>query len=657
MFQFPSPPDTLVTRQVECVCCRELFTVSEDVVNLTPGLSEFWRMSPDQYTDIRQRFDPRIGRKPIIPETRAEPQSQPQPILHQRRSQRAHINCPRCGADNRNWVHIISPPIFSPAFGLDRVWARFPTAVWGLIAAFIIICAGVLLASQTSQSRSQTVLLLIFALIGAVIPLFVITGMWQRQRIYNLERQHNQSRFFAPTLSAGLTIFLILVVFLPLFIYFLMPAVINKLKPTPALEDRIDTVLVSLAPIMFNAPSQDQILLDNATFTLQAILDENQFDCQSASFSAMITTLEAMLSSNNSSAYDLLLQQAINNLRALRDSGPECRPELLQTAVTSLQALLNTCGVGGVVVTPTPPITTLPGTGKGVTNKLAPAKITEAPKVQTTTFWPCNFSLLSGMIFQLKALQEAPPLASSYDKARHALEGSRWLALTSKNRAELDLISKQVGIFEKVMSGGSVGNGRASNLTAVRIWVLVVGASNIVATSLAIVAVNGFIEQINRQLPHPIGHSIANMTKVVIYDLRRALDIPDEALQHIEWTHVNRNLDGGIELKGVFLPPNRPDPNPALAYVRTQCYSVCTTFWARIIHADVQFCRIPKLPVYPGGNREEERGVRRAGGIENADDIQEFFSRRPTQSIEDSSFSIPEAQMLSARRVNDKSRT
>ncbi|MBK7176724.1 MAG: hypothetical protein IPH82_05985 [Chloroflexi bacterium] len=64
MFQFPSPPDTLVTRQVECVCCRELFTVAEDVVNLTPGLSEFWRMSPDQYTDIRQRFDPSANHNP-----------------------------------------------------------------------------------------------------------------------------------------------------------------------------------------------------------------------------------------------------------------------------------------------------------------------------------------------------------------------------------------------------------------------------------------------------------------------------------------------------------------------------------------------------------------------------------------------------------------
>ncbi|MBK8935254.1 MAG: DUF4199 domain-containing protein [Chloroflexi bacterium] len=643
MFQFPSPPDTLVTRQVECVCCRELFTVAEDVVNLTPGLSEFWRMSPDQYTDIRQRFDPRIGRKPIIPETRAEPQSKPHPILHQRRGQRAHINCPRCGADNRNWVHITTPPIYSPAFGLDRVWARFPTAVWGLIAAGIIIFAGVLLASQTSQSRSQTVLLLIFALIGAVIPFFVITGMWQKQRIYNLERKHNQSRLFAPALSAGLSIFFIIVVFLPLFIYFLMPTAINKLKPAPTLEDRIDTVLVSLAPAVFNASAQDQILLDNATVTLQAILDENQFDCQSASFSAMITTLEAMLSSNNSSAYDLLLLQAINNLHALRDSGPECRPELLQTAIFSLQALLNTCGVGGrpplVVVTPTPPITTLPGTGKGVTNKRAPEKITEAPKAQTTTFWPCNFSLLSGMIFQLKALQEAPPLASSYDKARHALEGSRWLALTSKNRVELDLISKQVGIFEKVISGGSAGNGRASNLTAVRIWVLVIGSSNLVATLLAIAAVNGFIEKINRHLPRPIGHSIANMTKVVIYDLRRALDIPDEALQHIEWTHVNRNLDGGIELKGVFLPPDRQDTNPSLAYIRTQCYSVCTNYWARIIHADVQFCRIPKLPVYPGESRMrmERASEGQVDSRQDTDEYQKLFRGRIAEPKEGAS--------------------
>ncbi|MCA9873933.1 MAG: hypothetical protein KC441_09765 [Anaerolineales bacterium] len=637
MFQFPSPPDTLVARQVECVCCREIFTVSEDIVTLEPGVSEFWQMTPDQYADIRQRYDPRISRKPIIPEFRAEPQGRPHPIQHFRRSQRAYINCPRCGADNRNWVQITSPPVYSPAFGLDRLWARFPMAVWGLIAALLVVIAGMVLASQTNQTRSQTVLLLVFALIGAIVPFFVLTGMWRNQRMFRLQREFSHSRSLPPLLSTGLAIFLILAVLIPAFIYFVMPAVTNFLKSEPALEDRIDTVLVSLAPTMFNATSQDQILLNNATVTLQAILDENRFDCQSSTFTTMITTLEAMLSSNNYSAYDLLLLQAINNLRALRDSGPECRPEMLQSAIASLQVLLNTCGTGGVppvVVTPTPP-TTLPSTGKAATNKRLAAKTASETRAQTA-YWPCNSALLTNMILQLNAMQQPPPVRSPYEQAKYALEGSRWLALTSTNQTELNLISDQVGIFEEVMAGESTGNGRASNLTAARLWLIIVGTATIVASIFASSAVNGFIGQINRHLPRPIGYSIANMTKVVIQDLRRALDIPDEALRQIEWTEVDRRDNGGIMLKGIFLPPEDPSANNS-TYVRTQCCTVWSDAWARIIEAEIHYCRIPKISVYRGypGSSGGQREVNEPES-EEPDVVQEFF--RPARPKEDAVF-------------------
>ncbi|MBK7176726.1 MAG: hypothetical protein IPH82_05995 [Chloroflexi bacterium] len=42
------------------------------------------------------------------------------------------------------------------------------------------------------------------------------------------------------------------------------------------------------------------------------------------------------------------------------------------------------------------------------------------------------------------------------------------------------------------------------------------------------------------------------MTKVVTHDLDAPGYTGDEAPQHIEWTHVNRNFDGGIQPKGVF---------------------------------------------------------------------------------------------------------
>ena len=64
-------------------------------------------------------------------------------------------------------------------------------------------------------------------------------------------------------------------------------------------------------------------------------------------------------------------------------------------------------------------------------------------------------------------------------------------------------------------------------------------------------AVNRYVQLINLQVPPPIYHSMANMTRVVVWEAKRALEIGDE-VERIQWTAVNRNDLGGINLHGLY---------------------------------------------------------------------------------------------------------
>jgi len=596
-----------------------VFTVSEDRVAETRP-TNFWRMSTDRYADIEQRYDARIARKSVIPESRTAAQAEPHPIQHISRSQRALINCPRCGADNRNWIHIITPPPNAPSARQNGWQNRFPLAIIGLVVGILIVCIGALIVRESSQSTGQTLALLIVVSIGGVIvPVVAITGLWYPQRHHAIEAAQDRTLSWweriSPVARTGAMFFVVFVIVVPFFIYGLMPWMMNRLRPRSSLEDRIDQVLVSLDSTFNTASRQDVVLLENATTTLQSVLSERDFDCRTESISTMIHSLEALEGTTNEEAYNALLLNAIGSLRVLQTSGAQCRPDLVHNAIVNLQALMECHD-------PACTLFFLPTCGKGRLNKPAsspPAQVTATPMPGSRD---CYVSLLTNMISELSVLDDPPVTGSLYVKAKHALEGSRFLALTSANQKEQELIDKQVKVFEKV--GGLNTNGRSPDLHAIQRWVLIAGVANLVATAFAAAAVDGFIGRINRHLPAPIGSSIATMSRVVMRDLRHALDIPDESLRTIQWTAVTRSRNGGIKLEGIFLQPNEPD-DATSNYVRTQCCYVCTDQWARVIEAEIRYCRIPKLPVHPGRRPESASGT----AVITQDDIQDLFLGRP----------------------------
>lgn len=626
MFQFPSSPDTLVTRQIECVSCREIFTISEDYAMLESTASEYWRMAPDQYADINLRYHPQKGRKPTIPETRTEPDYEPSPILAQRRSQRAHINCPRCGTDNRNWMHIINPPR-GASFGRNSWWERFRTAYWGAFLAAILAVGGLGVALLFQQTLSYVILLMVITFLGIYFSVQLITNNWNKQRIHGIVRQQNQTLSFMqrlpPATRTGLVIFIILALFIPFFLYILMPGVMDLLIPELPLEIKINQAIANWDTTFQQATPEDLLLFENTAYALQTMVDEHTFECKAATLTPMIVNLEALQNNSADSTYDLLLLTAIGNLKALRDSNAECRPEMILATMLSLKALADFCQPTSTFTLHQNPIYFLPTGGKeSSTQSLASTSSTGKTGSANSIY--CNNVPIQQMLFALNTLIEPPVPGSSYDQTKHALESISLLALTTQNSKELAAIEEKIDLFNEVAESAGEPSERLRRLTSILIWVTVVGLTTFVAAAFALMAVNSFITTVNLNIPRSIGFSIANMSRVVTRDLRHSLDIADNVLNQIQWVQVTRNNNGGLSMKGIIAPEIDPETQTG-NYRMAQCCTVSTDLWARIEEAEIKFCRVPNLPT-PSQPRD----------LDNSDniEIERLFRGEPSPTRE-----------------------
>lgn len=110
-----------------------------------------------------------------------------------------------------------------------------------------------------------------------------------------------------------------------------------------------------------------------------------------------------------------------------------------------------------------------------------------------------------------------------------------------------------------------------------------------------------FVAKVDPQLPPPIFHSVANMTRVVGWEAKQALEI-DGTMQHIQWVNVERNAEGGLNLTGLHRdPPNFDAQGRAIGEtVRAQKHVVETDMWGRIIRATIHDTRVQR----PAGGPE-----------------------------------------------------
>jgi hypothetical protein len=142
MFNWPIPPRTLTVRQLECVACKAFFTIAEDDITRS---SSAWRTPRDgQPPDIRLRYQPDRQRRPVMSEGRADIPPDAVHFSDWDEKRYDQVICPRCGADNRNWLHVNNHPfganlLYSPAMMTSLLLSAAIAAIAALLYTYFLL--------------------------------------------------------------------------------------------------------------------------------------------------------------------------------------------------------------------------------------------------------------------------------------------------------------------------------------------------------------------------------------------------------------------------------------------------------------------------------------------------------------------------------------
>lgn len=95
VFDLPSYPSVFTTRHINCVSCKEKIAITE-------GRDGQWFVRAGTPQTVNLHYEARRQQRSVVPTSR---QIQ-QPVDGRITPPQSYelINCPRCGADNRNWL-------------------------------------------------------------------------------------------------------------------------------------------------------------------------------------------------------------------------------------------------------------------------------------------------------------------------------------------------------------------------------------------------------------------------------------------------------------------------------------------------------------------------------------------------------------------------
>lgn len=585
MFNAPAPPDTLVTRQIECISCKEVFTIAEDDAIRKRRRTDQWRVPPDHYPDTQLRYQPNRTRRPVTPEARSDPALDRDEYLDSKPGRWDYVNCPRCGADNRNWLHIMNPPE-----GLVPLYVqRFPLIIIGFLVMVAIFFAAVFLYLRPNELREagelrRSLALIVTIFLAGLLPLILIPLQWKRLREYIYLRRVATRRpivdILSPPARTGLILPAIFIFLVPFVLFILIPWTfdqgIDLLAPEEELTlvQRIDRVSTQLPAAIDGAAAAEVEPASNAVTSLEAMVDEQGFRCERTQVEAMIARLQLLPAANASEHKAALIANARESLQALNEGNQSaCKPELVQNAINSLE-VLRAFEEGQCQ----------PHHG---TDALPPG---------------CRTLLIEGIIRDLRGLQEPlqPRTGTLAERASIVLGQVRQRAQGSIDAAGVQRIESNVNSLERFIRPEDPGwftVGRAF----LRDWLWFVGLASLASVVSSLYAVDGFVRRVDRHLPRPIFYSVANMTRVVIWEAKRSLEVEGD-MSHVRWTRVDRDANGGITLHGlhhdVFEPGQKVDP--LFQKVRAQHYMISSDPWGRIETANVKDVRVQRPPERPG---------------------------------------------------------
>ncbi len=540
MLDFPVPPLARITRQLTCVCCHESFTIAEDDAVRDRNPSDAWRLPLDRHPDTQLRYQPDRSRRSVAAEPRAKSNQSPDSYQEWDGGRYEQINCPRCGADNRNWMYIVNPPKYTLREQLKAWWKKSGTAVFGLLITAVLVgmAARFHFNPDPAQMGRSITLLIVIALAG-IVPTMTMLGGWHKQREYKALRAvipAKTSPDLSPIMQSWFAYTGLFLFILPLLLYFIIPGGFHltyKLikptepPPTPTLEQRINDVRGELEDILVQAPPGSTEMAE------EAIADLIEF------MADLPLPVDALSNLTLDQKADIVLTWAHDLAR----NSPEDARQPVIDAIADLERYVETADL-----TVTPP--------------------------------------------------------ASAETGEAGAEGKQADNLPAWFTADRNFLSA---------------------------WFRYVLAASIATLIFSLIAVNGYVRRISLHLPRPIFHSIANMTRVAVWEAGTSLEIEDE-IHLIQWTQIQRNDAGGIDLEGIYrdmVPDDKADES-LQARVRGQRYQISTDRWARIESAQITDVRVPvrpRLPKLP--DRRAEAGI-----------SEEFFRtavpvRKPQQPAED----------------------
>lgn len=574
MFKFPAPPDVFAVRHLECISCKYILSVSEEEIRKPRRQSSSGRRS---YPEM----SPGPGPDPVIP----LPPSDTNPLY-----------CPRCGADNRNWLYLSYYPIkeFGPKYKKFMIFAG--------VIALIVLLAGLISYQQYNNyfptNPIRFVVQIIILVLALILPFAIITTQWRDLRDYRYLRRVAKPPFismFSPPVKTSLILGFIFVLLIPVTYYLVLPAVqktgknIVMAAPEKNQVERVDQLTVNVPAALAAKPAEKEAIL-NITSDLNQVLYEEQSVCTEIELSQISATLKAILTGKAKTGNAALLANAVEQLDKMQESEVgNCQPELLAGIALLLQAYLNSDEATNIAA------------GDGLC--INPNVQLEALQGKTLPILDpdCYEELITQFIVKLETRQEdfiPPDLSSATDLeirlwVTSVLGGIREIAVKQPDSALPARIETDLASLEKRVAPPKEDDGMDETVTFVFTWIRFVGVTAVLSSLVAIWFANKTEKEYDPHLPRPIFNSVSKMAPVAKWEINRTLQPHDLATQ-IQWMNVERNKSGGINLTGLFREVPELVDGDLTNKVRAQKYVVETDPWCYIRKTSITDVVVPR---------------------------------------------------------------
>lgn len=475
MLNLPPFPNVQMTRHITCVSCKEKFAVTE-------WGNSTWQVRSNVPNTVNLYYEANRQQRPVVP----TPRQVQQPLNNRLDPQSEEfVNCPRCGADNRNWLAL---KVAEQAPFWQVLQQRFPKARIAFLVSLLFAVVALLLPSQFEVSWPKAIFLAVVTPIFSGLLIAELSDKWDR-----LREDNHVSKILPKTQR------LEVMLWIKSFGWLLIAAIL------------VPVVIFSGFPAAF------QVVVEFIDNSPEAEVE---------------TTAE-----NIKVDFNVQLNEAVDNLDVF---GQE-----MGRAIENL------------------PDGNLP--------EVERQKERLSEELENTAVFASEEVSLVGQ-------QTITQIDKQLENELAVLETAR--------KSERNRFVKEI----------------MADVRYLAVWGALVGLSLLCTIMMILPDVKKFAMRVDANLPPPVFYSVANMTRLVTWEARQALEVGNQHFD-IQWMSVNRNDKGGLDLVGLFRDPPHFDifGQATGELVRAQKHTVHTDKWCRVTEAKIEDVLVPVPAGAPAG--------------------------------------------------------